>query len=178
MTANLQDGPGGYQPPKPLDPEVVQPLYYEQQLSLRAIARRLGCSHQHVANEMERWGWERRPLPEAATLHHTRREDLDTPDLLAAYRDGATTAELAETYEASPSSIRRRLRQAGVELDPSRKPFVPKRPDLDDEAIRRDYRAGLSQSAIARRYDATPAAIRYRLLAMGEPLRKRGKRAK
>jgi transposase-like protein len=167
--------PGGHQPPKPLDPDVVYPLYYEQELSLRAIARRLGCSRQHVANEMERWGWERRPLPEAAKLHHVRREDLDTPNLLAAYEDGATTNELAEAYDTSPETIRRRLHQASVELDPSRKPFVPKRPDLDNKAIRRDYRAGLSQSAIARRYGTTPATIRYRLLAMGEPLRKKTK---
>ena len=170
MMAN-DDGRGGHQPPKPLDPEVVYELYYGQALSLRAIARRLGCSHQHVANEMARQGWERREQAVATQLATPRRRDLDTPALPAAYRAGATTGQLAEAHGAGRTTIRRRLRGSGIELDPGRRRPARKRPDLDDKAMRHDYRSGLSLRQVARKHDTTPATVRRRLRAMGEPLR-------
>ncbi len=81
---------GGWQGAEPLDPHELKQLYVRQKLSLRQVARILGCSHQHVANELRRYGLPVRSQRAASCL-----PKADTP-----WRPAAGRSPLVERDEA------------------------------------------------------------------------------
>lgn len=72
------------------------------------------------------------------------------------YRDGLSIAEIADRTGIAPSTTRRRLIAAGVEL---RQPGPPRiRPSLDTLKHLRDYLT-LRPSEIARHYQVSPSTV-------------------
>jgi IS30 family transposase len=84
------------------------------------------------------------------------------PDAIATvYEDGATQAEIAETYRTTPKLVRRELRRMGVEMRPARA-RLKAGPDAVDARIAELRERGLSFSQIGQALRRSQQAVQRR----------------
>lgn len=155
-----------------LDASELTNAYVTRQLSIEGIAEELGCSVNHVREELRRHGIKRRrvpaPLPEGWVAL--------TPEVLHDLyaRDELTIAEIATRVGGSAARVQAALRKAGI---PARPPgTVPTRrlQPLTKELLHRLYVVEqLSAAKIAERVGGDPSRVLNALERAGIPRRPR-----
>jgi len=101
-----------------IDIEAVKRLYYDEKLSMAAVAQRLGVPKHHVSETMKHHGLKRRSRTEAQSLRvHKNFHPVSTTQIAQLYFDKQLTAtEVAEKLGISPALVRHRLLKAGYTL--------------------------------------------------------------
>lgn len=99
-----------------------------------------------------------------------RLTDRDVEEILAGYRGGLTTRELADQYSLGKTAIQRLLLDADVPM--RKQPLTG-----DDVALAAElYHSGLSLAAVAEQLETHPSTIWRTLTRAGVRLRRRGGR--
>lgn len=165
------------------DPAWVAHHYVERRLSIHAIGRLLGCSHEAVRLALIAYGIPRRP----AGSHATAPAELDDRDWLIEHyvtRQEPLTA-IARGLGVASRRVREALVAEGVTLRPRGRhprqvvPHVIHFPQLHDaDWLRAEYEhGGRTQIDLARQLGCTPKAVADALLRNGIPIRPRGRSA-
>jgi DNA-binding Lrp family transcriptional regulator len=146
---------------------LLKQLYYDEGLSQRQIAERLGCSEWAVRSQMKKHGLRaRRP-------GGRRRWDI-SEDLLRRlyYEEGLSQAKIAKQIGCDERVIRNRMREFGME---PKSPADYKRLDIPKTLLRKLYcRDGLSILQIASQLGCSETVILRRLREYGIDRRPRG----
>lgn len=140
---------------------------YATGLSIRAVGRHFGVAGQTMRAQLLKAGFETRGPGGGKP-----RIDVDKAIRLA--KAGQPLAEIARAVGASPSAVRTHLRRAEITLVDARKSPTHNnnfRPDLDNDALVREYLAGATIPELATSHDCGTRTIRLRLLAAGVTLR-------
>jgi transposase-like protein len=123
---------------------------------LGELAAGLGISPEVIAARAAR------PLPRSRGAH---RADVPAGDVARLYQAGLTVTQVASRYQAAPSTVLRRLDEAGVPRRPSSRPAPAVFPV--GEAVRRVRQEGASFAEIARSYQVSADVVRRQLTARG-----------
>lgn len=102
------------------------------------------------------------------------RKGPPTDTLIAEYRAGATTTELAAKYSMHHTAIGGRLRRAGVEIRPARARALYDNGPQVQEAIRLYCKEGISMATIARRLGTSHSTVQRALAEFGVATRPHG----
>lgn len=97
-----------------------------------------------------------------------RLSDKLIAELVRAYGDGATTAELRQRYELSQGSVLKLLREHGVAMR------WQGLNESDKAVVAELYRDGATLAQLGARFDVSPNVVRRALLAAGVVMRTRG----
>jgi transposase-like protein len=147
----------------------LRELYVERHLSLRAIAREVGCSDFAVRAAVRRLGLERPATGPAPGMDSSL-----VAELVRLYTDeGLDLRAVSARTGISVSRVSSELHEAGVRL---RKRGSRPAAFLDPQALRADYEAGASLRTLAERERCDDGAIREALLRAGAELRQSGGR--
>lgn len=125
---------------------------YEQGSAIKEIAARLGVAPKTVRTILGRMNVEIR----SNRLSHPR-PILPDSVIVAQYEDGASTTELAKTYEVSSETIRRLLMRHNVRLRPAHQAIATtanyRQPMTEEQRaeVVRLYQQGLSAEQVAKR---------------------------
>ena len=132
-----------------------------------------GLSESSVARWLRQQGIKLRP---GSKRPGSGRLDLPVPEIVARYRAGESLRMIAATTGMDPSSVRYRLRRAGVALRRTGKAPGQGRLDLPVAEIIRRYQAGQSTQAIGRALGVSADTIHRRLVEAGVARRPPGTR--
>ena len=168
-TAGVEIRLGASRRPLDIDASQLRTMYIDRQMSMAAIGAKLEVSQSVVRRNLDAAGIEIR-------RHSNPRLDLDVEQLRTMYVNQLMTVQaIATELGVSPKGVRRQLRAAGVAITPP----LPKRPDLDPDALRTLYVDRLmSARAIGAQLGVGRRAIERRLVAAGVELRVfRGRKA-
>jgi biotin operon repressor len=104
-----------------LPEQLAREWYEREQLSMTAIAERLGCSETAVRNKLTQYGIERRtPWAHNAV-------DLGEDELRRLYEGESWTVEaIAETYGCSPATVSRKMSKYGIKARPPWREHYPR----------------------------------------------------
>ena len=143
--------------PQPLNIEWIRDRYCDDGWSLRDLADEFGRSKTHMRDVLARAGIEIRA--------HER--EIDSEDLAARYRSGASLNELGREHQISAAMIRRRLLAAGVEMQSRRRRIVF--PVLEDRTwlAERYIDRTMSMVEIAREVGCAEETVRKALVRHG-----------
>lgn len=160
LEAGYETRPSGHQEiDLPVD-EIVS--RYEGGEHLRQIAEDYPVSHETIRKRLLDAGVDMR---DSSCGDNTK--SVPTEEVVEKYHDGARPSELAEEYDVSVSTLRKRLREAGCEIKHPGPPTL----DLPVEKMAEDYRQGSSLSDLAEEYPASIMTIRRRLIDAGVKIR-------
>ena len=129
---------------------------YESGMTLVEVGEKYGVSVTTIRNRLKEAGVKKIPAKERNRL----KSPLD--EIIKYYESGMTTTELGEWYGVSDTTIRNRLKEAGVEIISH--PFRIKIP-LDE--IIKDYQSGMSTTELGERYGVGANVINERLRRAG-----------
>lgn len=163
--------------PTPITAAQLQALYVEEDLTISAVAARLGCSNNRVAAAIERYDIPRHTDPHRH--HRVPAVDIDADTLTSLYVDQQLDdIAIAARYQVPPVRIRRRRRELGVRR-PSSPPPHPQRPSPPPtEELEQLYLVEkLTLVKIARRYRTSAPVVRGWLTDRGIPVQPRTSRA-
>jgi uncharacterized protein (DUF433 family) len=156
---------------KPSTDELVR--RYQAGESCATIAAATGLCPTSVQGRLKRAGVKLRPPGRPASRGPLGASDAD---LVARYRAGETCKVIAEATGVSRTTIRERLRRAGIELRRGAEARSYERLDLPVAEIAERYRAGESTYEIGRSFGVSAHAIRERLIEAGVERRPKGTR--
>jgi len=165
------------QRPTPITAAQLQALYVEEDLTISAVARRLGCSNTKVAAALER-----HEIPRHTDSHRHHRVpavDIDVDTLTSLYVDQKLDdIAIASRYHVPPVRVMRRRRELGVRR-PSAPPPHPQRPSPPPaEELEQLYLVEkLPLARIARRYHTSSRVVRGWLTEGGLPVQPRTSRS-
>lgn len=119
-----------------LPEELAREWYEHQQLSMTAIAERLGCSETAVRNKLAQYGIERRtPWAHNAV-------DLGEDELRRLYEEeGLTVETIAEMHECSAATVSRKMSKYGIKARPPWRECYP-RHDFGGNPLEKAYLVG------------------------------------
>ena len=119
-----------------LPKDLAREWYTEQQLSITAIAERLGCSETAVRNKLAQYGIKRR-VPWA---HNAVK--LSEDELRHLYEEeGATLKAIAEAYGCSAATVSRKMSKLGITARPPWRARYPRR-DFSGDPLEKAYLVG------------------------------------
>jgi len=165
------------QRPTPITAGQLQALYVEEDLTISAVAARLGCTDIRVAAALERHG-----IPRHADPHRHHRVpavEIDVDTLTSLYVDQQLDdIAIAALYDVPPVRVRRRRRELGVRR-PSSPPPHPQRPSppAAEELAQLYLVDKLTLVQLARRYRTSGPVVRGWLTEAGIPVQPRTSRA-
>ena len=146
-----------------------------------AELQKYGVSLAVLKNELKRAGYEdtptlktprNRPTLEVAPLsinpHHA--DSLDTNQIVMDYEVGMSTVAIAEKYNVDRETIRNRLRSVGVQLRGNSEGM---KLDLPVAQIISEYKAGMTQVALSKKFGVNVKTIKRRLEEAGVQTRNR-----
>lgn len=163
--------------PTPITAGQLQALYVEEDLTVSAVAARLGCSNTRVTAALERHDIPRHTDP--YRHHRVPTVDIDAATLTSLYVDQQLDdIAIAALYDVPPVRIKRRRRDLGVGR-PSSPPPHPQRPSPPPaEDLAQLYLVEkLTLAKIARRYRTSAPVVRGWLTDRGIPVQPRTSRA-
>jgi DNA-binding Lrp family transcriptional regulator len=139
--------------------KLLKRLYYDEGLSQRQIAERLGCSDGTISHRMREYGLK-------ALLRRSKRVDVPRQILKRLYYDeGLSVPQVAQHLNCSEVTIRRRMRDYGMK---GRNPGEYRRLDMPQELLERLYHdERLTQEEIAKRLGCDPTTIWRRMVEYG-----------
>jgi uncharacterized protein (DUF433 family) len=143
---------------------------YRAGATVEALAGQYGVSLSTVCRALDRAGQPRR--------QQGRRESGvpgSEAEIVAAYRAGATIAEIAKRFECSTKPVRDALVRAGVER---RGPGRPRSVAGQEEAIAAAYEAGATTTELAALHNVSHRLIARICQEQGVVLRPQGRRMK
>lgn len=147
--------------------ETLRRLYWGEEMSMRDMAKRLGCSKTTIRDWMGRCGIESRPRSE------DQYSGLDEQTLKHLYySDEKSAAEIANQFGCSESTVLDRMERCGVERRSQSEAQPNQYPGLDgstlDELYREDH---LSMADIADRFGCSPSTVFERCKEYGIEIR-------
>ena len=155
--------------PEAYSEKEVRELYEHHKLSVPEIAAKLGCKPSALRWKMKRWKIGMRSRSEAMRIKRAKDTDrsvhIPKDDLRHLYEDlGISTAEIAEKYSCSISSVHNRLHQYGIAL------LLPGRArvDISKQELETLYvEQGLSLRQIAKQHGCDHTTITNKLKEYG-----------
>tara|TARA_B100000073_G_scaffold337631_1_gene333774 strand:- start:352 stop:1347 length:996 start_codon:yes stop_codon:yes gene_type:complete len=158
--------------------------------SMAEIAQKYGVSLTILKNDLRRAGYEDTPTlktprnrkttlevaPLSRTPHHSvsraphHSDSLDTNQIVIDYEVGMSTNLLAKKYNVNSETIRNRLRGAGVQLRGNSEGL---KLELPVAQIISEYKAGMSQIGLSKKFGVDVKTIKRRLEEAGVQTRNR-----
>lgn len=100
------------------------------------------------------------------------RRDILVEELVNLYQKGLSSHQISRQFKTTHATVRRRLREAGVEIRPRKDAVLLKlTKNIDANEIIRMYRGGSLLTEISRILGICPQTVSRRLKALNEPLR-------
>jgi predicted DNA-binding protein YlxM (UPF0122 family) len=142
-------------------------LYFDEQLSLNAIAECIGVSVGTIGNRLRAAGYPLRPR--GAAIGQFKHPEVNTADLVQAWRENAKLTAIAKHFHISRPAVVYRLKQEGVQL-PQRKHkvYLP-----DEEIIRLYVDENRTLAEIAKHFGVGQTTIHRKLTSLGVEIRAR-----
>lgn len=126
-------------------------------LSNAEMGRRLSTSAPTIVRALKEFGLYQ------ADMSKAYRDDVSDGELKVRYSRGESVEALAKAFSINPSSISRRLKKMGVEVN--RTP--QKRTDVNDDVLKQMYESGLNCSQIGTKVGLSYRAVSLRLGKIG-----------
>lgn len=153
---------------------------YNNHYSVAEIARRLYYAKGTVYARLQNAGVKMRPRGHPAGMG-TRLNHQEVARTVLLYKNGYTTNEVAQMEGIKQSSVRYRLKMAGVPTRPRSESLKLKNKRLklvEAQEMANLYESGLSQTEIANMFGWTRPAVKNRLQMLGVKLRSRSEYAR
>lgn len=119
-----------------LPENLAREWYTEQQLSIAAIAQRLGCSETAVRNKLAQYGIKRR-MPWAHNAVKLSKDELHQ----LYEEEGFTLEAIAEAYDCSAATVSRKMSKLGIQARPPWRTRYP-RHSFSGDPLEKAYLVG------------------------------------